>query len=280
MDEDIDPSQRPFCPPRRLVDARPGALIQAGDGIYRIHHMLDFTSLMATNVQTGRSSILRLLDLQPIDPASRVPDCDFAESADKEWEIAQERFAAIHPILWVLWPHSDEVAERAEAFGVDTSTLRRWIDQYREGGGVSALIPRPADRRSADRSRLGHVAEAVIAAVIEKDYLAEQRPSTQRAIREVQRRCIRCHIAAPPANSVRSRIARIAERRRPRKRGENEYAKQTEQPTLGPSLDADFPLSEALRTGVVAHDTKDPAAHPTPLDGLVDGDLDPFGDIA
>lgn len=242
MSEDTGPVQTPFRPTRRLVDVRPGALVQAGEGVYRIHQLIDFSSLVAVNVETGRSEILRLVDLQPLDTDARVPDPDFAEIADKDWAVAQERFAAIQPLVGNPWLGRRDVAKRAEEVGVDTSTLYRWIDLYREGGAVSALIPRPRGWR-AGHSRLSTVVEALIDAVIDDYYLTEQRPTAQKAVEEVQRRCIRHNIAVPSPNSVRSRIARIPERKRLKRRGEKERALQLYQPTPGRFPDADFPLA-------------------------------------
>lgn len=94
------------------------------------NQLIDFSSLVAVSVETGRCEIPRLVDLPPLDTDGRVPDPDFAEIADKDWAVAQERFAAIQPLLGNVWLGRRDVAKRA-AEGVDTSTLYRWIDHYR-----------------------------------------------------------------------------------------------------------------------------------------------------
>src|ERR1019366_1277978 len=98
-EHEMDLMKESFEPVRKRVDIQAGGLVQHGDSIYRITEVLDFDSIIGVEVETGRSTPLRINELSPVvaDNAQATEDID--EIADEDWKIAQQRYAAIKPLL-------------------------------------------------------------------------------------------------------------------------------------------------------------------------------------
>src|SRR5471030_550145 len=101
-DADVSMPNEAFEPIRDRVDIGVGMLVRRADDVYRIAQVLDFESLIGVNVATGRSASLSLGDLRTLardGKVSQSSNVDMAEIADEDWRIAQERLAAIKPLL-------------------------------------------------------------------------------------------------------------------------------------------------------------------------------------
>ncbi|WP_217994867.1 Mu transposase C-terminal domain-containing protein [Methylogaea oryzae] len=126
--------------------------------------------------------------------------------------------------------------------GVDAATLYRWLKRYKAYGAVSALIPQRRGWKTG-KSRIPVFAEEVIEEVIRDFYLTPQRPTAQKAVMEVFRRCEQRGIEAPSAATIRSRLNRVTEKQRLRGRGFKEKAKNKFLPAAGSFPNADYPLA-------------------------------------
>lgn len=232
-----------IVPVRKPVDIQIGTLVQCRDAIYRITQILDFDSVIGLNVESGRSAPLRIGDLcslpQDRDARSEV---DISEIADEDWRVAEQRFAAIKPLVHLLCPGRQEVERRALETGNDTATLYRWLSRYRAYGSVTGLVPLKPGWK-AGRSRIPAFAEEVIQQVISEYYLTPQRPSPQKAVLEVQRRCQLRGIEAPSGITIRERLRKVSEKEHLRGRGFRERAKNKFLPAPGRFPNADFPLA-------------------------------------
>jgi putative transposase len=232
-------------PIRRTVDLQVGSLVSSNNTVYRISQVLDFESVIGIQVETGRSVPLRIGDLSPVIDANSTRDIsnmDLDEIADKDWKIAEYRFSIIKPLLNVAMLGKTEIERRAKEANVDQSTIYRWLRQYKAYGCVTALISKKRGWTQG-KSRIPVHAEKVIDEVIENFYLTPQRPSAQKAIMEVLRRCHQRGIEAPSAMSIRLRLDRIPEKTRLRGRGFKEKAKNKFLPAAGKFPNADFPLA-------------------------------------
>lgn len=242
-DYDFEIPNEAFEPIRKRVDIQVGGLVLSGDATYRITQVLDFESVIGVSVETGRSAPLRIGDLRPLESDSPRPSAtDLSEIADEEWKIAEQRFAAIKPLLNTHLPGRSDVERRAQEVGVDTATLYRWLGRYKAYGIVSALIPRKRGWKTG-KGRIPVFAESVIQEVIRDFYLTQQRPSAQKAVVEVQRRCHARGIGTPSPSTIRSRLNSISEKQRLRGRGYKEKAKNKFLPAAGSFPNADYPLA-------------------------------------
>jgi putative transposase len=241
-EHEMDLMKEAFEPVRKRVDIQAGGLVQHGDYIYRITEVLDFDSVIATEVETGRSTPLRINELRPVvaDTAQATEDID--EIADEDWKIAQQRYAAIKPLLTMTMMGRHDVTQRAKEVGSDTATLYRWLQKYNAIGVITALIPQKRGWKEG-KSRIPVFAEQVIDEVIKDFYLTNQRSTPQKTVTEVLRRCQQRGIEAPSPSTIRARIGKVTEKQRLRGRGFKEKAKNKFLPVPGSFPNADFPLS-------------------------------------
>ncbi len=244
-DPNIEIQNEKFEPMRKRVDIQIGAFVQSGNVIYRIAQVLDFESIIGINVDSGRSTSLLIGDLRPLENDTsdvKLLSVDIAEIADEDWRIAEERFAAIKPLVNIYGYGRSDVEARAKETGVNTATLYRWLKKYNAYGAVSGLVPKKRGWKQGN-SRIPAFAEEVIEEVIQDYFLTEQRPKAQKAITEVQRRCQQRGIESPSPNAIRMRLNNISEKIRLRGRGYKEKAKNKFVAMPGTFPNADYPLA-------------------------------------
>lgn len=243
-DEIIVPTEA-FEPVRERIDLSIDAFVRHGDSVYRIAQVLDFESVIGINVETGRSVSLRVPELRPLSDDGCVKsssNIDLAEIDDEDWRIAEKRFAAIKPLTDRCTVGREEAERRAKEVGVDAATLYRWLQRYKAYGLVTALIPQKRGWKEG-KGRIPHDAEQVILQVIQEFYLTPQRPTVQKTVIEVLRRCHEREVGAPSPSTIRSRIARLSEKEKLHGRGFREKAKNKFFPAAGSFPNADFPLA-------------------------------------
>lgn len=229
---------------REVVTIEPGELVQCGDKVFRIAHILDFESVIGVEVETGRSTPLRINDLSRVSKGadSLGPACDLAEIEDKDWKIASDRYAAIQPLLGNGSGGRAEIEARAKEVGKSPATLYRWLVRYKSTQTVAALIPRARGWRSG-KARILKATEEVIQEVIRDFYLKPQRPPDQKAVEEVLRLCELRGITKPSPMTIILRLRTISEKDYLRGRGYREKAKNKFMPAPGRFPNADYPLA-------------------------------------
>lgn len=232
-----------FTPSRRRIEVQSGALVQHPDGVFRIDDVLDFDTVTATSVETGRIQVLRIGELQSLESAPEaMPDVDIDAIDANDWRVAQSRYAAVKPLLEPGAQSRENVEQRARELGISPATVYRWLQRYRSLDAVSGLIPFQRGWKSGN-GRISAAAEALIKEVIENFHLTPERPTAQKTVREVQRLAHERGMVLPSGTAVRARIERIPEYERMRRRGEKEKAKNKFLPTPGVSPDGKYPLS-------------------------------------
>lgn len=211
---------------RSFVNIAPGELACCQKETFRMTQVLDFQSVLAINVETGRPQVLRVADLKPFfgdKVHGPYADYDLEDIGVEEWAIAQKRYAVIAPLLGIEGQSRSVVEELAKEAAVDTVTVYRWLRRYKEHGDVTALIPFKRGWGKG-RPRISEGVESVIAKTIEEYYLTEQRPDVTSTVYEVRRRCKAQNLPPPTVSTVQARIKKIPDRIRLRKRGDKELA--------------------------------------------------------
>lgn len=234
-----------FEPARQRIDIQVGSFVQSNDAVCRIAQVLDFETVIGIEVESGRSIPLRIGDLRPVTEAKSADadsHRDLADIADDDWKVAEQRFAAIKPLVHETFLGRQEVERRAKEVGVNVATLYRWLQKYKAMGVVSALISKKRGWKEG-KSRIPVFADEVIEGVIKDFYLTTQRPTATKAVTEVLRRCQQRGIEAPHPTTVRARLAKVTEKERLRGRGFKEKAKNKFLPAAGSFPNADFPLA-------------------------------------
>lgn len=200
-----------FAPLRRRIEVQSGALVQHPDGVFRIDDVLDFDTVTATSVESGRIQVLRIGELQSIESAPDVMDDVDIDAIDADdWRVAQSRYAAVKPLLEPGAQSRESVEQRAKELGISPATVYRWLQRYRSLDAVSGLVPFQRGWKIGN-GRISAAAETLIKEVIESFHLTPERPTAQKTVREVQRIAHERGMVLPSGTAVRARIERIPE---------------------------------------------------------------------
>lgn len=232
-----------FEPQRSRVVIAIGTIVLHQGEAYRIAQVLDYATVIGIHTLTGRSAPLAVADLKPVQPeVAVVREMDLDTIADADWQTAERRYAAIQPLLTEVPLSRKQVEIRAGEVGVDAATLYRWLRRFNAFGVMTALIPRKRGWRYGS-TRLSQSTEAVIVEVIRDFYLTSQRPSVQKSVTEVLRRCHKQGVELPSPTTIRDRLAKVDEKDALRGRGQREKAKNKFTPVAGRFPNADYPLA-------------------------------------
>lgn len=243
MNEPTSPETQGLKIDRSFLKIEIGELVCHRKAVYRITQVLDFNSILGLDVETGRPSVLRIMELKPFlgnKVVGPYADYDLEDIGSEEWAIAQKRYAVIKPLLGIEGQSKRVVEERAREANVDTVTVYRWLRRYKERGELTGLIP---IRRgwSAGRSRISPEVESVIDNVIDEYFLTRQRPNVASTVYEARKACRALKLPQPATRTVQGRINRIPERVRLERRGDLELAYNKHVAKVG-SLETHYPL--------------------------------------
>ncbi|ENM3836609.1 hypothetical protein GAW90_003227, partial [Vibrio cholerae] len=108
MNNSYESYNESFEPRRGKVNIEIDALVQRDGAIYRIVQILDFESVIAVDVETGRTVPLRIGELRNIQESISTHSHsetlqDLSDIADEDWQVAQKRYAAIRPLIGQLY---------------------------------------------------------------------------------------------------------------------------------------------------------------------------------
>lgn len=233
-------------PPQRMLILQEGEIVKYGGQEYAILKIADLDRVLAKNLDTGKSEMLRVWELSPSTPedeeARPDPARELADVSDEDWAYAKRCLEIIKPLLSRRQRGTNLVDKIAAETGVSRATLYRWQRYYRNTGLLSSLLP---TKRSGGRGkgRLMAEVEAIIDDVVQNYYLTDQQPTIQDVAGEVRRLCDQAGLPMPHEHTVRKRIGWIEERERiSRRRGRRAAIMQFE-PNEGTVPDADWPLA-------------------------------------
>lgn len=230
----------------------PGATVVDGQGRRcLITHLLDLEAVLAKDEETHETKRLLIKDLSALANGDgqgeeaeqkRPVDHELLLVPDEDWREAQRRFDIIRPLVAAPRRTTEMVNEAARKAGVHPVTIYRWIDLYLRAERVSALLPVKRDG-GRGRSRLAPEVEKIVNATIEEMYLNKQKRSINKTCKEVELRCKNAGLEPPHPNTVRNRIAAIADRDKTARRLGAKAARQKFSPVLSHFPGADWPLA-------------------------------------
>ncbi|EGR1094439.1 transposase [Vibrio cholerae] len=247
MNNSYESYNESFEPRRGKVNIEIDALVQRDGAIYRIIQILDFESIIAVDVETGRTVPLRIGELRNIQESISTHSHsetlqDLSDIADEDWLVAQKRYAAIRPLIGQLYIGREGAERRAKEVGINVATLYRWLKRFNAYGSVTALLPMKRGWKEGNQ-RISKEADDIIHQVIRDYYLTPQRPTVKKTVIEVFRRCNERGIQSPSHMTIRARITRVSEKDRLRARGFREKALNKFSPVPGSFPNADYPLA-------------------------------------
>lgn len=225
------------------IEIKPGSKVEYEGTVYEITHILDMESVLAQNPVNGDSRKLLIKDLlAPGISTEEKSQPDIAVVTDKDWLIAQERLAHLVPLLNVEKRTKKLVSEAAKKAGVDTVTIYRWMNKYRESMLLSSLLPEEKNG-GRGKSRIDKNTEKIIEVTIEDYYRSKQKPTVKQTSDEAIRRCKNAGALIPSPITVRRRIAVLSDKERLKRRIGWQAARNKYEPIKGAFPGADYPLS-------------------------------------
>ncbi|WP_293812186.1 Mu transposase C-terminal domain-containing protein [uncultured Bosea sp.] len=216
---------------------------------WRVTHIPASDHVLAEDLETGSRDRLTIQEI--LDGASPSPDVpqteaverpDLSDFTEEQWAEATRRYKIIESLADKEDLSRSDVAAMAKRSGTSTSTLYRWLGNYRTTRQISALIPARRGPKKGTK-RLDPNAELVIRNVIEDNFLTKQRRKASTAIVEIHKRCRSAGITPPPESTIRRRFAEIPAAAMLRRRGHNEEAANRFRPIIGHFPGADQPLA-------------------------------------
>lgn len=146
---------------------------------------------------------------QPASEPSLIPEHGVLGLSDAAWAEAKRRAPVIGPLAEQPEVPAYLARQAGADLGLTERTVYSLIRRYRQSGGLlSALAPKPPSGGKG-KGRLPHKAETIIAEAIRDEFLSRQKKRAEAVVRTVRERCARAGIAAPSANTIRSRIHAI-----------------------------------------------------------------------
>ena len=232
-------------PARRAETIEKGSIVKYAGALFRVELLVDFKTIVATNLETGQAQAVRVADV-----ALGAHDNDGArarvqalDAVDEEgWKIAWQRLEAIRPLLESKRYARSDVDARAAEVGFTASTLYTWLGRYRGTRDLTALVPQQRGWTKG-ASRITAEAETVIAQAIKDVYLKKDRRRVVKVVQQVRSVCRKRGMTAPSEPTIRARVAKISEEEKMRKRGMAEEANRRFTQVRGNFPGADYPLA-------------------------------------
>lgn len=208
----------------------------------RISSPVDINKVLIVYADTDETEVV------PIDSLDRLPKkTDKSKSShihrdamtENERKEADRRLEILKRLPSGTWK-ADEISRVAEEAGVTVRTLYRWREDLDPSAQLSSLRPK---RKRKRRRRLSKKVEAIIKDAIENHYLSEQKKIASKVVEAVNIACNAARLKPPSANTIRSRIEEISDRRKTKARHGAKAARDRHDEILGAFPHADYPLS-------------------------------------
>lgn len=238
---------------QRFINVSIGKIVAYADRLYRISHIIGIDNVLGSDIETGKVERLRVENLSlPPESAEKVKEPDaltpFAKGSDlesiptEEWQIAQQRYAAIQPLL--KDPNrTRELAEQiANTHKIHVATLYRWLKLFTEANHISSLLPQKRGYRQGVL-RLDESREKIVTSTIEDYYLTTNRQPVVDVIAEIKYRCEKAGLTPPHATTIRNRVKQLDAAYVLRRRGRRDKARDTYAPIKGCFPGANTPLA-------------------------------------
>ncbi len=221
-----------------------GSEVTANGRRFVITHVLDLDAVMARDPATGLSERLLIADLLPVDHNEEVTTAspDLSEIDGRDWDEARQRLNLLKNFLGCSRTVRSEIEKAAASYGVEASTVYRWLRRYRVTGKLSSLLPARSNG-GRGKSRLPNDVEDIIRVAIETYHLKKQQPSVRATANEVKRLCRNAGVSPPHENTIRARISSLSEGERLRQRGHAKEASDRFEARPGKFDAATHPLS-------------------------------------
>jgi putative transposase len=210
---------------------------------YTIKRILNLHWVLGQDLESLACERLPIASISMIqeDPVQKKESVPLELVTTDQWEIAQQRFEIIKPILENKG-NGAYIKEAISLHGFSKSTLYRWIESYELTGKLSSLIPED-NFKGKGQSRLSPEIDEIIKSVIEDLYLKKQKITIINCCKEVLIRCKNAGLKPPYGSTIRKRIHQVSEYKTMFYREGKKAADHKFSPKTGSFPGADSPLS-------------------------------------
>jgi putative transposase len=230
----------------KMLVLQVGELVRQGRNEYVITKIVELDSVLARNLDSGKSEVIRVWELSPSQVGEEEqkpePMRELEEVSEADWDYARRCLEIIKPLLGRHKRGNNVADSIAQESGVSRATLYRWLRFYRNTGLLSSLLPTKR-KGGRGKGRLSDEIEAIIEDRVQNYYLTDQQPTITDTAAEIRRLCSNAGLPLPHSHTVRKRIEWISERERISRRRGRRIAIERFDPNEGTVPDADWPLA-------------------------------------
>lgn len=205
-----------------------------------ITRMNTIDTVTIEEISTGTNHLVHVSSISPIPNKNEKLD-DVIVLSDKKWELAQQRFDLIKPIIDNPG-NVDLVREISKKSNKSVATLYRWVKLYKDYGTISSILGKPKTGGKG-KSRLDPEQDEIIKKYIKSTFLNSSRTSIKKTIRLIISECYDKNIQPPHSNTIRNRIKNLSEEEVMKKRVGIKEAGYKFNPIKNSFPGADYPLS-------------------------------------
>lgn len=192
---------------RDTVYLSEGCLFEIGNQTYCLCQWVTSDSVIVRDVETLEERQLTLGQLtEELGAVQRAPEVDLSTLDERQWIGALEKYQLLKPLLEARERSRSSVSSVAGQLGVSTATAYRWLARLAECDTVTCLIRK--SRSDKGKKKLDERVEALIAEVLQGEFLTLLKRSPTLTRREIVRRC---RIAGYPVPSMTALLRRIEE---------------------------------------------------------------------
>lgn len=171
--------------------------------------------------------------------SKEAPTAPHLLAAEKDWNLALQRFEVIRPLLEKPDRTLQDVQNVAKLTQKSPTTIYRWLAKFEEAGLVSSLLRSP--RSDIGNGRISKEVDDIIEMLINSYYLTEERRSVLALYRQIEIECVGLGLDVPNKNTVYARVKDINRRVEVSKRYGLKKAREQFEPLRGKFPGADFP---------------------------------------
>lgn len=231
---------------KKIVKYKVGSLVYYAGEEHQVQKILDFNYLLLKHHKKGffRASLSEISPEKPSakkSPDNKKPEHDLDSVDPKMWAIAKQRMVVIKPIIDLKLPKT-EVEKIAKKEKVGIATLYRWIKRFKSTGTLSSLLPNE-NNGGRGKGRLEEIQETIINSILHKEYLTTQKLNATKVYEKIQLECDNSKVTPPNYNTIRNRIAKLADYLVLSKRTDKKSTDALYKPIKGKFPGASHPLS-------------------------------------
>lgn len=199
----------------KSLDIQPTICVAHQSRLKRIRKAVNLDTVAVEDIESGEWEIVPISELTVVGTDTSAPDqpkpqrIEISSVSEEDWDTARKRLEMIEPLLNMTGRTRADVEQRAGKFGLDPTTLYRWIKDYEPTATLESLLPKQQSN-ARGKSRLPVLVEQLVKSAVDR-YPAKLK-TIHDVCTAVEEPCKRLGIAAPHEGTIRNRILALSAR--------------------------------------------------------------------